>query len=320
MIALLFAAQWIHLTLCVLLTGSLCLLLLAGQPPTAFTRQWEQRVLRWACFTVAGALLSGVVVMATETALFEGRPAAALEPHAILRATLDTRLGLVWMARQGLLFVLAVFLVLSRDADAGANWIAARAQAFLMAAFALALTRKLKPPHGDVGKPVGPGRRPVASGGRGRLGWGAPAARAPSVASRPENNGSGSLRGARSAALFPRLALHGGGSGGFWRRERLAACRRRGRVGRNDTTACSCSPSSASSCWLFSWPLKHLRCCPRSRAGPVQGRPRPRGAWRGLLRSKQVSRSSARPCHRDDDGDARASQRSRLAMGRSTLV
>jgi putative copper export protein len=140
MTALLFAAQWTHLTFCVLLTGSLCVLLLAGQPSTAFTRQWEQRVLRWTCFTVVGALLSGVVVMSIQTALFEGRPAAALEPHAILRATLDTRLGLVWMARQGLMIVLGVFLVLSRDAHAGANWIAARAQAFLVAAFALALT------------------------------------------------------------------------------------------------------------------------------------------------------------------------------------
>jgi hypothetical protein len=46
MTALLFAAQWTHLTLCVLLTGSLCILSLAGQPPAAFTRQWEQRVLR----------------------------------------------------------------------------------------------------------------------------------------------------------------------------------------------------------------------------------------------------------------------------------
>ncbi len=90
-------------------------------------------------FVVAGALLSGIVVMSIQTAQFEGRPAAALESHAILRATLDTRLGLVWMARQGLLLVLAVFLALSREDHSGANRIAARGQAFLLAAFALAL-------------------------------------------------------------------------------------------------------------------------------------------------------------------------------------
>jgi putative copper resistance protein D len=139
MTTLLFAAQWIHLVLCVLLTGAFSFLLLAGQPQTAFTRQWEQRVLRCAWFIVVGALVSGVVVMSTQTALFEGRPAAALEPQAIWRAALDTRLGFVWLARQGLLLLLAVFLVLSRGGHAGTNWIAARGQAFLLAAFALAL-------------------------------------------------------------------------------------------------------------------------------------------------------------------------------------
>jgi putative copper resistance protein D len=139
MTTLLFAAQWTHLTLCVLVTGGFCVLLLAGQPRTTLTRQWEQRVLRWARFTVVGALLSGVVVLSAQTALFEGRPSASLEPHAIFRAVLDTRLGLVWMARQGLLIVLAVFLTLSREAHEGPNWIAARGQAFLLAASALAL-------------------------------------------------------------------------------------------------------------------------------------------------------------------------------------
>jgi putative copper export protein/mono/diheme cytochrome c family protein/peroxiredoxin len=140
MTGLLFAAQWTHLALCAFLTGSLSVLVLAGPPPNAFTRQWEQRVLRWACFTAIGALASGVVVMSIQTALFEGRSAAEIDPHAILRTTLDTRLGLIWMSRQGLLVVLAVFLALSRDAHAGTNWIAARALAFLVAAFALALT------------------------------------------------------------------------------------------------------------------------------------------------------------------------------------
>jgi putative copper export protein/peroxiredoxin len=139
MTTLLFAAQWLHLVLCVLLTGAFCLLFVAGQPQTAFTRQWEQRVLRGAWFVVVGAVLSGVVVMSIQTSLFEGRPTAALEPQAISRAALDTRLGFIWMARQGLLLVLAAFLVLGRDDYAGTDWIVARGQAFLLAAFALAL-------------------------------------------------------------------------------------------------------------------------------------------------------------------------------------
>jgi putative copper export protein/mono/diheme cytochrome c family protein len=138
MTTLLFAAQWTHLTLCVLLTGGSCVLLLAGQPRTTLTSQWEQRVLRWGCFAAVGALVSGVVVMSIQTALFEGRPAASLEPHAILLAVLDTRLGLVWMAREGVLIVLVVFLVLSSRTDGQENWIAARIQTFLLATLALA--------------------------------------------------------------------------------------------------------------------------------------------------------------------------------------
>jgi putative copper export protein len=138
MIALLLAAQWIHLTLCVLLTGGSSVLLLAGQPRTTMTHQWDQRVLRWGCFAAVGALVSGVVIMSIQTALFEGRLTASLEPQAVLRAVLDTRLGLVWMARQGLLIVLVVFLVLSNRTDGQENWIAARIQAFLLAALALA--------------------------------------------------------------------------------------------------------------------------------------------------------------------------------------
>jgi putative copper export protein/mono/diheme cytochrome c family protein/peroxiredoxin len=139
MTTLLFTAQWIHLVLCVLLTGAFSMLFVAGQPQTAFTRQWEQRVLRGAWFVVVGAVLSGVVVMSIQTSLFEGRPAAALEPQAIWRAALGTRLGFIWMARQSLLLVLAAFLVLGRDNYAGTDWIVARGQAFLLAAFALAL-------------------------------------------------------------------------------------------------------------------------------------------------------------------------------------
>jgi putative copper export protein/mono/diheme cytochrome c family protein len=138
MTALLFATQWVHLTLCVLFMGAFSVLLLAGQPRSALARRWEQEVFRGSCFAVVGALLSGALVMSAQTAVFEGRPAASVEPHAILRAVLDTRLGLVWMAREGVLIVLVVFLALSSRTDGRENWIAARIQAFLLAALALA--------------------------------------------------------------------------------------------------------------------------------------------------------------------------------------
>ena len=85
------------------------------------------------------ALASGVTVLATQTALFEGRPEAALEARAIWHAMLDTRPGFIWMVRHGLLIVLAAFLFLDGDVTARQNWIAARGEAFLLAALALVL-------------------------------------------------------------------------------------------------------------------------------------------------------------------------------------
>jgi putative copper export protein/peroxiredoxin/mono/diheme cytochrome c family protein len=139
MTTLLFGALWVNLVQCVLLTGAFSLLLLAGRPATDFMRQWEQRVLSWARWLVVVALASGVTVLATQTGLFEGRPEAALEARAIWHAMLDTRPGFIWMVRHGLLIVLAAFLFLGGDVTARQNWIAARGEAFLLAALALVL-------------------------------------------------------------------------------------------------------------------------------------------------------------------------------------
>jgi putative copper export protein/mono/diheme cytochrome c family protein/peroxiredoxin len=139
MTTLLFGAQWVHLAQCVLLTGAFFLLLLAGRPVTDFMRRWEQRVLYWARWLVIIALASGAVVLAVQAGLFEGRPEAALEPQAIWHAMMDTRPGFLWMMRHGLLIVLAAFLFLDGDVSARQNWIAARGEAFLLAALALIL-------------------------------------------------------------------------------------------------------------------------------------------------------------------------------------
>ena len=136
---LLLGAQWVHLAQCVLLTGAFFLLILAGPPATDFMRQWELRVLSGTRWFVVAALVSGIVILAAQTALFEGRPEAALEVGAIGRAMLETRTGFLWLARHGLLLVLAAFLFLSGDAMARRDWIAARGEALLLAALALVL-------------------------------------------------------------------------------------------------------------------------------------------------------------------------------------
>jgi putative copper resistance protein D len=136
---MLFGAQWAHLALSVLLTGAFFLLLLAGPPQTDFMCGWERRVLRWARWLVIAALASGVVVMAAQTAVFEGLPGAALYPRAVWRAMLDTQLGFFWIARHGLLIVLTAFLFLGGDVATRRDWMAARGEAFALAALALVL-------------------------------------------------------------------------------------------------------------------------------------------------------------------------------------
>ncbi|MCC6611233.1 MAG: CopD family protein [Burkholderiales bacterium] len=139
MTAVLFTAFGIHLAACVLATGAFFLLLLAGLPATGLMCRWERQVLSGARWLVLVALGSGAVWLAARTALFEGRPDAALDPHAIRHAMLDTWPGVVWMARHGLLVVLAAFLFTGGDVSTRWNWIAARAEALVLAALALIL-------------------------------------------------------------------------------------------------------------------------------------------------------------------------------------
>jgi putative copper export protein/mono/diheme cytochrome c family protein/peroxiredoxin len=139
MTTLLLVAEWVHLAQCVLLTGAFFLLLLAGPPTTHVARRWERWVLGATRGIVLVALASGAVVLAAQTTLFEGRPEAAFEPGAIGRAMLDTRPGVLWIARNGLLIVLGALVVLGGDAETRSDWIAARGEALALSALALVL-------------------------------------------------------------------------------------------------------------------------------------------------------------------------------------
>src|SRR5439155_891031 len=107
---LLLAALWVHLLSCVLLVGAFFTLLLAGPPRRPFARRWEETVVARSRMLVLAAIGSGIVWLLVRTAVFEGRSQAALEPRAVWHAVIDTRPGLVWLARHGLLIVLAAFL------------------------------------------------------------------------------------------------------------------------------------------------------------------------------------------------------------------
>ncbi|HYB40999.1 MAG TPA: CopD family protein, partial [Candidatus Methylomirabilis sp.] len=136
---LLLAVLWVHLGSGALLTGAFFMIFLAGRPATAGARRWEEAIVAWSRLLVLVALASGVAWLMVRTAVFENRPGAALDVRAVWRAALDTWPGLVWLARHGLLLVLAAFLAMRVDAAERWNWIAARGEALLLAGLALAL-------------------------------------------------------------------------------------------------------------------------------------------------------------------------------------
>ena len=138
--ALLLTALWLHLASSVLLVGAFFMLLLAGPARASTARRWDEMVVGWCRFFVLVAIGTGIVWLLVRTAVFENRPHAALEPRAVWHAVLDTRPGLVWLARHGLLVVLGAFLVIRASVAETRNWIAARGEALALATLALALT------------------------------------------------------------------------------------------------------------------------------------------------------------------------------------
>ncbi|HEX3178166.1 MAG TPA: CopD family protein [Methylomirabilota bacterium] len=132
-------ARWLHITASVLLVGGAGLLLIAGYSDRPTARRWQAGVVQLARVLTVLALAAGVVALAQQAATLEQRAAAALDPAALVRVALDTRAGAVWMVRQSLLLVLAVFVWLRADVSRRLDWTAARVEVALLGALALAL-------------------------------------------------------------------------------------------------------------------------------------------------------------------------------------
>ena len=115
------------------------MLLLGGLPRAPTVRRWDETVVRWGRRLLLVVIGSGIVWLLVRTAAFENRPHAALELRAVCHAALDTWPGLVWLARHGLLVVLAALLAVPVNIADRRNWIAARGEALVLAAVALAL-------------------------------------------------------------------------------------------------------------------------------------------------------------------------------------
>src|SRR5439155_20299094 len=136
-LALGVAVRSTHLACSVLLVGAATLIVLAGRSDRATVIRWEGRLLAWSSALAPAALASGLVQVALQTALLEGRTAAALEPSAIARVLLETQAGHVWLVRCGVVVLLATFLALRLDVKRHVDWRAARGEVALLGAAAL---------------------------------------------------------------------------------------------------------------------------------------------------------------------------------------
>ncbi len=112
---------------------------MAGHSDRPTARCWQARVGRLAGALVLVALTAGVLALAQQAATLEQRPAAALEPSALVRVALETQAGIVWTVRQSLLLLLGAFLLARADLSRRADWSAARAYGLLLAGAALGL-------------------------------------------------------------------------------------------------------------------------------------------------------------------------------------
>ncbi|MBI1735506.1 MAG: CopD family protein [Candidatus Rokubacteria bacterium] len=138
MIALALAARWAHLVLSIALVGAVVAPLLAGRSDRPTVRAWHARVTRLAGTLALLALLTGLVSFGIIVVVLEERLDALADGAALARVLLDTRGGVVWLVRAGLLLVLAAFLALRLDVTARLDWMAARGEAVLLSLAALA--------------------------------------------------------------------------------------------------------------------------------------------------------------------------------------
>lgn len=129
--------RWIHLASGLLLVGIFTFLLLAGRSDRPSARGWEGRVLRLTRWLLAALLLSGITLLALQSAVITGRPGAALEPGAWLGLLGGTQFGTVWLVRHGLLLLLAALILLREREESAPDWAALRLEAWLLCGFGM---------------------------------------------------------------------------------------------------------------------------------------------------------------------------------------
>jgi len=139
--------RWLHAASAVTLVGAFASLLLVARPAARAAGDaglerfpdLDRRIMTLARIALAVTLVAGgldlwrQVGVATGAGLLE-----SLDPGRIASVLADTRYGTVWLARTGLLFLLAAFLLLA-DENGESDWLALRIEALGLSATALIL-------------------------------------------------------------------------------------------------------------------------------------------------------------------------------------
>ena len=126
--------RWLHLAPALGLVGVFTALLVAGRSDRPTARAWEARLLEGARALAVLALLTGLGVLAHQAAHVAGRPAAAFSPADWGRVLAATQFGTVWLVRHALLLLLTAFVFFRERETGAADWIAFRAEGWLLVA------------------------------------------------------------------------------------------------------------------------------------------------------------------------------------------
>ncbi len=133
MTALGVAVRWAQLVSALGVIGIFTMLVLAGRSDRPTALAWEARVLELARRLVVVLLFSGIAALACQAAVVAGRWHALVEPAEWVRLAVASQFGTVWMIRMGLALVLAGLVLLRERETSSADWIAWRAEGWVLA-------------------------------------------------------------------------------------------------------------------------------------------------------------------------------------------
>ena len=141
------AVRWLHVAAAVSLVGVFACFVLVLRPATreasevgrAQLRDLDARLLKLAGWALAVTVIAGTLDLWRQVGVATGASVwESLDGGRVLSVLADTRYGTVWLARMGLLVLLAALLLLAEEGGPG-DWLALRLEAFGLSAASLVL-------------------------------------------------------------------------------------------------------------------------------------------------------------------------------------